>query len=145
MSTEPLSWAEQARTALALTTVATLLTRSCRSEPTMTVVRVVDQEDGRPLVRLDPESPTARLLGASPVAMIAAPGPTPDWSLHLTGRFERVRTPGARGTFRPALHSVRLVGPAAIPIPVPEFQRAVPHLPAIPLDCRCGPVAHARR
>lgn len=132
MDVEPPSWAEQARTALALTTVATLLTRSCRLESQMTVVRVEDQDDGRPVVWLDPGSPVAAALAACPVATLAAPGTSPHWSLHVTGRFERLRGGGGgdRRGFRPTLHAVRMIGPAAVPIPVTEFCAARPLIPS---------------
>lgn len=129
MTAEPLSWAAHARTALALTTVATLLTRSCRAEPMMTVVRVEDREDGRPVVWLDRGSPVAALLATCPVATLAAPGTTSHWSLHLTGRFERLRGEHERRGFRPDLQAVRIIGPVAVPIPVREFATARPLLP----------------
>ena len=130
MDAEPPSWAEQARTALALTTAATLLTRSCRLEPQLTVVRVEDRDDGRPVVWLDRASPVAAALAACPVATLAVPGTSPHWSLHLTGRFERLRGSGDRRGFRPTLQAVRMIGPAAVPIPVTEFCRARPLIPS---------------
>jgi hypothetical protein len=134
------SWGAQARTALALAREGVLVTRGCRTTPTSTTVTVVDPGAGRPVVRLDG---AAGLLTGCPVASLTLAGVTDDWELVLVGRFERVRdTDGP--TFRPTLlHSVRIVGPACIPVPAEEFLRAAPAPPAIPLACRCH--AHVAR
>ena len=135
MVAEP-SLAEQARTALAVATAATLETSGCRVPRTLTVVLIKDRPDGRPLVHLDDASPTVRLLAAFPVATVSIAGPAPFRSLDLTGPFQHIRSDrdGCR-TYRLSLLSARLIGSTSVPVPLGEFHAAEPdplrrHAPA---------------
>ncbi len=121
------SLAELARTALAGATAGTLATGRCPTPPSLTLVSIEDQPDGRPLVRLEQGSPTARLVATRPVATLSVPGPDPFHALDLIGPMNPCR-PNRDGTrtYRMSLLSVRLVGATTVPLPLGEFCAAEP-------------------
>lgn len=126
-ATEP-SLAERARTALAVAKVATLATKPCPARSTtLTVVAVQDRPDGRPLIRLQASSPTAREFAGGRVATLAVPAPAPFWRLELTGPMESLRERRAGEVlFRLSTLSCRLVGATSATIPVNSFFAAWP-------------------
>jgi hypothetical protein len=119
--------AEQARTALAASTVATLLTRSCAHARTLTVVTVAADAEGRPLLWLEDDSPVVPLLAGGRAATIRVAGSPPYRSLEMTGPLEQLPSdrPGLR-RYRMRLLAVGLVGATRRPIAVAEFASAEP-------------------
>lgn len=122
------TWAEQARTAVAGARTATLRTRSCRTTPTETLVRVETADDGRLRVRLEGSAPAVPALAACRVATLTLAGPG-SRVVRLTGSFsmDRPDETGTR-TYTPTLLSVRLVSPGRddVVVPVDAFLRSRP-------------------
>ncbi|WP_148574814.1 DUF2470 domain-containing protein [Nocardioides caldifontis] len=121
------SLAEEARTALAAATAATLRTRGCPHARTMTVVPIAAEPDGSPVLWLEEESPVARLLEGGRVVSVQVGGPEPFRVLELTGPLEQLASerPGHR-QYRMRLLAVRLAGPTVRPVAVTEFAAAEP-------------------
>jgi hypothetical protein len=119
--------AERARTALAGTSVASLITHGCPGARTLTVVSVQDGPRGNPVLWLDRDSPVVRLLGTRRVVSLRVPAPVPHRWLELTGPLEsaRIARPGRRA-YRLSVLSARFVGATTVSVPVGDFADAEP-------------------
>lgn len=122
------TWADHARSAVAGARTGTLRTRSCRTQPTETLVSVEAGDDGRVRVRLEGSAPAVPALAACRVATLTLAGPGSSL-VRLTGSFamDRPEESGAR-TYTPTLLSVRLVEPGRddVVVPVDAFLRSRP-------------------
>jgi hypothetical protein len=119
--------AELARTAAARARVATLAAGRCARPTTLTVVAVVDEADGHPVVQLEPRATVVPLLTVRPVVRLAMPAAYPFTILSLTGRLEPFdAVTDVHLAYRLALLGARLVGATEIAIPVADYLRARP-------------------
>lgn len=125
--TEP-TWAERARTALAMASVATLATQRCRARSGLVaVVAVEDRPDGRPLVRLGAASPVVREVGACRVVTLSVPAPAPFWRVELAGPLTASGPADAgKRAYRLTPLACRLVGPHSVSLAPREFHEARP-------------------
>jgi hypothetical protein len=121
------SLAEQARTVLAGSSVATLVTRGCPGARALAPVRVEDGRDGNPSLWLEEDSPAVRQLGDRRVVSLLLPAPAPFRFLELTGllRTSPVACPGHLA-YRLSLLSVRFAGRTSASVRVADFVAARP-------------------
>ncbi|UAL28886.1 hypothetical protein K8W59_13810 [Nocardioides rotundus] len=125
--TEP-TWAEQARTALAMASVATLATQPCHvRQGLVAVVAVEDRPDGRPVVRLGAASPVVRELGSCRVVTLSVPAPAPFWRVELAGPLTACGpADGGKRAYRLSPLACRLVGPHSVSLALRQFHEARP-------------------
>lgn len=124
------SSADRARSLMTTARTATLLTRSCRTPATRTVVALGTSDSGVPGIRLEGSAPAVAALAACRVATLTVAG-RDGWVLRLTGSFTMGR-PDASGirTYTPTLLALRLVAPTGprddVVVAVDSFLRARP-------------------
>jgi hypothetical protein len=107
--------------------VETLAAGRCARPTTLTVVAVVDEADGQPVIKLEPRATVVPLLAGRPVVRLAMPAAYPFEILSLAGRLEPCDTgPDENLAYRLTLLGARLVGPTEIAIPVADYLRARP-------------------
>ncbi len=123
--TEP-TWAERARTVLAVARPGRLHTGCRWSAPAVTPVEVV-VEDGALVVRMSEDAAAVSGLGACRVGTLTVDVPGEVWSLRVVASFrmERPDDSGLR-TYSPILLSMRATGPTEVTINVDAFCRAQP-------------------
>ncbi|MGJ9422119.1 DUF2470 domain-containing protein [Aeromicrobium sp. CF3.5] len=124
-STEP-TWAERARTLLAVARPGHLHTGCRWSAPAVTPVEVV-VEDGTLVVRMSDDAAAVSGLGACRVGTLTVDAPGEVWSLRAVASFrmERPDDSGLR-TYSPIVLSMRATGPTEVTINVDAFSRAQP-------------------
>lgn len=126
MAAEEPTWAERARTLLAVARPGRLHTGCRWSAAAITPVEVV-VEDGTLLVRMSEDGAAVSGLGACRVGTLTVEAPGEVWSLRVVGSF-RMERPDASGlrTYSPIVLSMRATGPTEITINVDAFSRAQP-------------------
>ena len=119
--------AELARTAVAGARVATLAAGRCARPTLVTVVAVVDDADGQPVIRLERTAPVVRLLSMRPVVRLAMPATYPFSALSLAGRLEDCPSDREQcRAFRLSVLGARLLGESEVPIPLTDYRAARP-------------------
>lgn len=120
------TWAERARTLLAVARPGQLHTGCRWSASAVTPVEVV-VEDGVLVVRMSNDAAAVSGLGACRVGTLTVDAPGEVWSLRVVGSF-RMERPDASGlrTYSPIVLSMRATGPTEITINVDAFSRAQP-------------------
>ena len=119
--------AELARTAVAGARVATLAAGRCARPTMVTVVAVVDDADGQPVIRLERGAPVVPLLSTRPVVRLAMPATYPFSALSLAGRLEDCPSDREQcRAFRLSVLGARLLGTSEVSIPLAEYRSARP-------------------
>lgn len=119
--------AERARTVVARSPAATMITGRCASR-SLTVVGLDATDDGRPQVRLEPSSPVVGAIARCPVATLSFPGHGAYPAFGLTGTLERLRdrSGGRVLRYRLAPLSARFYGADSVSVPLTEYVDARP-------------------
>lgn len=120
------TWAERARTLLAVARTGQLHTGCRWSAAAVTPVEVVVEGDVL-VVRMSDDAAAVSGLGACRVGTLTVDVPGEVWSLRVVGSF-RMERPDASGlrTYSPIVLSMRATGPTEITINVDAFGRAQP-------------------